>query len=279
MGTSHRHIATIIGQPNWGDVSSAVTSIAKDIDKSKELEDNPPLNLSPSQIKKKQSTYGIRIIRNYHKAVKYLVRAAGGRNNVSSGKSKAIGHAGISVANSLAYAITSAYNEIINNGFDFWLKKKGIDSLNGKTCRDILDTLKEYIELKVVGLDSTSANQALEHVLDILETRMGKNPSNFEIVMNETMTPDGIKDLLDEFFGMYVFSHLSQNFEEKIEYERGSEVQKATMEEIKDLIIDDIKRAKSGRSSAKIDWASQDGAEYIQKEFDRILYILSGNED
>ena len=52
-----------------------------------------------------------------------------------------------------------------------------------------------------------------------------------------------------------------------------------TMEEIKELIMDDIRRNYSGRDASTVDWSSADGQGFIQKEFDRILYILSGNED
>ena len=51
------------------------------------------------------------------------------------------------------------------------------------------------------------------------------------------------------------------------------------MEEIKELIMDDIRRNYSGRDASTVDWSSADGQAFIQKEFDRILYILSGNED
>ena len=52
-----------------------------------------------------------------------------------------------------------------------------------------------------------------------------------------------------------------------------------TMAEIRELIIDDIKIGKLGRSPETIDWASEEGQIFIRKEFDRIIYILSGNED
>ena len=53
----------------------------------------------------------------------------------------------------------------------------------------------------------------------------------------------------------------------------------ATMLEIKEQIIDDIKTGKNGRSVATVDWNSEDGKNFIKSEFDRILFILAGNED
>ena len=53
----------------------------------------------------------------------------------------------------------------------------------------------------------------------------------------------------------------------------------AMMNEIKDLIMDDIQRSRGGRDTATIDWGTEEGKAFIQQEFDRIIYILSGNED
>lgn len=97
--------------------------------------------------------------------------------------------------------------------------------------------------------------------------------------MNNIVASDEIKDLLDEFFGVYIFSFLSQSFAEKLEQEKGTETMSATMSEIKEQIIDDIKTGKNGRSVDSVDWSSEEGRNFIKTEFNRILYILAGNED
>ena len=52
-----------------------------------------------------------------------------------------------------------------------------------------------------------------------------------------------------------------------------------TMNEIRELILDDIQRNLSGSDASRIDWSTAEGEAFIQAEFDRILYILMGNED
>jgi hypothetical protein len=297
MGTSHRHTPTVLGEPNWGNASAAVTSIAGAEEKLDEIEKelegmgNPEdsddnqeneerqtktANASPPpHIVKKQRQLDGQIRRNYHKAVSYLVKAAGGRSKVSSGASRAIGHAGISIANGLV----SVINEIVNNGLSDWLSRRGITSLEGKSCQDVLDLIKNYIEAGVAGLDNTAANEALECVLDDLEAKVGDDLQSLEDVLTALMATDDVKNLLDKFFGMYVFSHLSQDFKEKLEYTKGTKVTNETMNEIKDLIMDDVQRSYGGRDASTIDWGTEDGKTFIQAEFDRILYILSGDED
>lgn len=303
MGTSHRHTPSVAGEPNWGNASAAVTGIAGAENELNELEKelgevvstsegadseendgeqeettSPKKSVSPERrkaITKRQQKLESQIRTNYHKAIRNLVKAAGGSNKVSSGSSKAIGYAGVVIASGLV----SAINSIVKNGLKDWLDRRGITSLEGKSCQDILDLIREYIKAGVAGLDNTAANQALESVLDDIEEKVGEDLENFDKVMSNLMNSEDIRDMLDRFFGMYIFCHLSQDFQEKLEYEKGSKVMNETMNEIKELIEDDIKRCQLGRDAETIDWNSEDGKALIQKEFDRIIYILSGNED
>ena len=295
MGTSHRHTPSVAGDPNWGNASAAVTSIAgaeeklDELDKEQEGADEsessdeqeeedqnkPATPTPPAQIVKRHRQLDSQIRRNYRKAVSYLVKAAGGRHKVSSGVSRAIGYAGVSIAN----GFISAINEIVKNGLKDWLSRRGLTSLEGKSCQDVLDMIRDYIEEDVAGLDNTAANEALEYVLDELEQKIGEDLDSFEKEMNALLASDEVKNLLDKFFGMYIYSHLSQDFKEKLEYEKGTKVANETMNEIKELIMDDIQRSYSGRDASSIDWSTSDGDEFIQAEFDRILYILTGDED
>ena len=128
-------------------------------------------------------------------------------------------------------------------------------------------------------MDNTAANEALECVMDELGGKIGEDIYTFDAAMAGILASNDLKNLLDKFFGMYIFSHLSQNFQEKLEYEKGSKIMNDTMNEIKELIMDDIQRSQGGRDASTIDWRTEEGKAFIQQEFDRIIYILSGNED
>lgn len=296
MGTSHRHTPKVAGDPNWGNTSASVTSIArveKELDeldnelsvrdgtddtsddngnKDDQKESKPSI---PERIAKRQRQLNSQIRRNYHHAVRNLVRAAGGRGKVSSGSSRAVGHAGVV----LAVGLVSAISEIVKNGLSDWLSRRGVHTLEGKSCQDIFDLIREYIRAGVAGMDNTAANEALECVIDELGEKIGEDMDAFDSAMAGVLTSDDLKDLLDKFFGMYIFSHLSQGFQEKLEYERGSKIMNDTMKEIKELILDDIQRIRGERDASAIDWSTEEGKAFIQQEFDRIIYILSGNED
>ena len=168
MGTSHRHKLGVVGQPNWGNVSSSITGLANGVAELDMLDNNPPVNMTPQQKSKRQRTLGTRISQKYHHAIRDLLRASGGRVKVSNGQSRAFGYAGIVIAEGIA----GTFQEIVSNGLIPWLQRNGISSLEEMSCRDILDIIRKYIDNGVTGLDDTAAKEALEHIMDLLESRM-----------------------------------------------------------------------------------------------------------
>lgn len=274
MGTSHRHTPTVKGEPNWGGASKAITALTGVTEKLVALTVNPPEHKSTKQIARLQDQFERQITRNYHKAVGRLIKAAGGRDKVSSGSSRAIGYAGISVIGELV----SSIQEIVSKGLAQWLHQRGV-LLEGKRICDIIDIIRQYVEKEIVGLDHTAANEAMECVLDRLEELLGEDVGKIEDVMSAILTGTDIKNMIDLFFGMYIYSHLSQDFEEKLEYEKGSKAMKYAMDEIKEQILDDIRTGRLGCDVRMVDWSKPEGTAFIKAEFSRILFILQGNED
>jgi hypothetical protein len=275
MGTSHRHTPTVKGEPNWGKSSAAVTALTGAIAGLNELMYNPPADFTSRQIEKRERTLEQRKAHHYRNAVRHLISAAGGRAKVSSGTSQALGRAGVVGIG----GFIATLQDIVTNGLLDWLRQRG-ESLDGKTCRDVIDLIRKYADTEIAGLDSTAANEALECVLEQLQEKMGEDIENIDSILGSLIAGDELKNMLDLFFGMYIFCHLSQNFEEKIEFERGSDAMRNTMTVIKDQILDDIKTCRSGRDVRKIDWSNKsEGDAFIKEEFDRILYILEGDEN
>lgn len=275
MGTSHRHKAGPIGAPNWGATSTAVTIIANNEIAATELENDPSVNMQPEVVARQQSVYLRRIRHQYHKAVRSLVRAAGGRAKVSSGQSRAVGRAGVVWATGLAHA----FQEIAEQGLWTWLTRKGISQGERKSCREILIIIEDFVKDYFAGLDETAASEALEHVMDKVEQKVQGDSAQLEIAFDAIINRDEIKDLVDDFFGMYIYSHLSQDFKEKLEKDKSIEIADGTMEEIKELILDDVHRGVAGRSAERVDWKGPDGENFIKNEFNRIILILTNNED
>ena len=51
------------------------------------------------------------------------------------------------------------------------------------------------------------------------------------------------------------------------------------MEDIKDLIISDIKQGVYGLNSTQVDWNSDEGNQYITEEFNKIISVFVNDED
>lgn len=273
MGTSHRHKPA--GSPNWGKASKAVTQIFKDVNESNELSNNPPKTSSPHKIAKRQSILEERISKCYHHAIRDVVRASGGRSSVVKGSSKVMGHSGVYYAG----VFTSAFQEIAEQGLSSWLKEKGISSIEGMTTQEIIELLSEFMHDYFTGLDDTAAREALEAVNDMVEKKVDQNGGDFDKTLQEIISSELIKDYLDVFFGVYVYSHLSQSFSERLQKTYGLDEANAIMNVIRDLIIDDVKRGINNRPAGQIDWKGNDGKVFICNEFNRIIQILTDNED
>lgn len=273
MGTSHRHKPG--GSPNWGKASNSVTKIANAISKSNELIKNPPKEVTPQRLFKRQTVLNRQINNSYHNVVRNVVRAAGGRGKVSTGSSKVMGRSGIVYAGAWA----SALQEISEQGLETWLEKHGIRTIDGKTIKEVVELLTDFMQDYFTGLDDTAAREALEAVNDMIATKIESNGGDFDKTFQEIVTTEEIKDYLDVFFGVYIFSHLSQAFSERLQKNKGYDEANETMQEIRDLIIDDVKRGAGGRPSGVIDWKGQDGQIFIKKEFDRIINILTDGKD
>ena len=66
---------------------------------------------------------------------------------------------------------------------------------------------------------------------------------------------------------------------EKLEKDKGADIATKTMEEIKELILDDVHRGISGRPASRVDWRGHEGEQFVTEEFNRIILILTNNED
>ena len=289
MGTSQRHSPSVTGQPNWGKSSVSLTAAIKNLEKLEEIiPDNNDdqrsdlaeqiQNLSQSmrytyadkQTQKISNSFN----RNVRNSVKRLIKASGGKKNVSVGKSRALGQAGIAVLGNFINTVL----EIQQDGLDGWLKNKGI-TLEGKKREDIFNILIEACSDKVIGLDETAANQAITEMFEGLKDMMNETFSNIEETLQSILNDQQLQEIIDKFFGVYIFVHLSQNFTEKLEKKYAQEKVDQYMKQIKEQIISDIQEGIHGSKSINVDWNGVEGKKFISEEFNKILNIFDNDED
>lgn len=270
MGTSQRHNPSVTGDPNWGQSSQAITQTAKDVVELESL--NTSDNLSDSQIKR-IDILDKRIHRNISKAVLKLVKASGGKDNIIGGKVNSFGKRGISYG----IGLYDIFRSISEKGLSAWLESKGLD-LRSYNTSEILDILFDYICEPGTTLDDTAANDALRLLFRKIEKEALKLEISIEELLKGHPGMDRIRDYIDEFFGNYIYSHLSQNFTEKLEKKYGIKMTKQIKNEIRRTIIEDVKAGINGKKVSEVDWKGAEGHEFIEKEFSTILKILTPDD-
>ncbi|WP_018343952.1 hypothetical protein [Cytophaga aurantiaca] len=272
MGTTQRISSGVKNEPNWGSLTSSTTSAAKTIENIQEKE-NEKESGTPEQIEKQAKQYANLIKRrdNHIKAIfDRLVRIGGGSKNISSGKSSAIGRAGLRSSKKMATFFSSAGV----NGFESALKEIGFDSLTGKTVQNVIDYLITYCTKDAaVGMDETAANKAICEVLRSIEVNANDDLTNLNSLFSGFADDKMLSDILCNFFGVYIFEYLSERLEERISQIRGEAISKETFDLIKKDIMGRVARLNENRIISNVDWAGEEGKNEIEKIFDSIIKI------
>lgn len=277
MGTSQRISTGVPGEANWGSLSRSITQIAKTVEKEKEEQDE---NSTPSDIKNpttsqeaesQNSDNNLLTKRRAHltNSFRSLVRTAGGASKISKGQSRSLGHAGLKSARKIVSFFVTAGN----SGLATALEEIGFD-LTGKNLRDVLDFLLVYTSDSNSGMDEMAANRATCEILDDLAGKSGNNLEKFEENIKRIANDSGLPDILCDFWGYYIFEHLSQRFYEKITQQRGIEISIDTFKIIKEDILGQVRRLNEKNKVSSIDWKGNQGKNAIENIFNSIIKIL-----
>lgn len=288
MGTTQRINPGVTNEPNWGDLSNSITQLAKTLEQEKKLDDEeakenvedkkenddgkkPVVSDNSKQYKKlldRRTEHIKSMFRN-------LVKTGGGRKAIASGKSSSIGKAGLKSAGKLAGFFTS----VASNGLDKTLTDIGFGSLQGKSFNDVIDYLLIYCSDSNQGMDETAANKASCEIMKEIAAQSDNDVKKYQDLIKELVDGQGLADTLCKFWGLYIFEHLSQRFEEKIQQQKGEEVSKETFKIIKDDILGRVKVLNTQRAVSKIDWNKAEGRKEIEKIFDSIIKIICNEKN
>ncbi len=273
MGTTQRMTPGLPKEPQWGDLSRSITHISKTVEKEAELDNNE--NITSQDEEKQFKKIHDRRSTHLKAAFINLVKTGGGRSKISSGKSASIGKAGKKSAGK----ITSFFTGVGSKGLQQTLDEIGFGSLQGKKFQEVLDFLLVFCSDSNEGMDETAANNASCEIMKELAELSGNDLDEFEMLIKEYVEGTGLADLLCKFWGLYIFEHLSQRFEEKVKQLKGVEIGKETFKIIKDDILGQVKVLNNQRPVAKINWKGNDGQKEIENIFDSVIKIICDEND
>lgn len=279
MGTTQRIGNGVKNEPNWGNLSSSITSVSKAIEELIKLDSNDE---SSSDIPVDNQILDDQIILNkkYKKIVKRrddhiksslrrLVIIGGGASKISKGESKKIGRAGIKTSSKLS----SFFYNVSNHGLGNTLNQLGFSFNDNTTTQDVIDFLTNYCSESNVGMDDIAAKSALCEVLKELDNNSDHNINNFEDLMIKVIDQNLLSNMLCDFFGKYIYEYLWERLEEKLRQSKGFEIAKNTFDSIKKEIRGRVELLNSNRSLSSIDWADEEGKIEIENIFEAILTI------
>lgn len=290
MGTTQRINPGVANEPNWGDLSNSITYVASTVEQERKLEEEEKREEEKEKEREKkeenQQPINTNTTKRYAKienrrgehiksAYRNLVKTGGGRQSITSGKSSSIGKAGLKSANRIAGLLSG----VGTNGIEKTLTDLGFGSLSGKSFKDVIDFLLIYCSESNQGMDETAANKASCEIMKELEVQSANDLTKFQEIVKELVDGKGLADTLCKFWGLYIFEHLSQRFEEKIQQQKGEDISRETFKIIKDDILGRVKVLNTKREVSKIDWKSQDGKKEIQNIFDSIIKIICNEKN
>lgn len=276
MGTTQRISPGIKHQPNWKDLHSSVTNVAKTVEKETAIEQEEKQNIEDKtqadieQIKKKYKTMLISRDKHLKSTYRNLIKTGGGVQNITQGISSSIGKAGIKSSRKIA----NFFSSVGSIGLQNTLANLGFGTLIGKSVENIIDFLVVYCSDTATGMDETAANKASSEVLNQIASESGNDIDKFEQLLKEYVDGNGLSNLLCYFWGYYIFEHLSQRFKEKITQYRGEHVSSETFKIIKDDILGRVRVLNQDRPVYNIDWKGNEGKREIELIFESIINIL-----
>lgn len=282
MGTTQRLIPGVTGEPNWPNLSNAITAIVNTVEKEKELEKQAEKaeesqKDTPSEgnkkiienISRQQAKLSARKNAHYKSALKNLVKTGGGRKSVTSGKSASLGRAGVRTSGRIYRFVTTVYSD----GLEKALKSIGLENIKGKSVEEIIDYLLMYFSDTSSGMDDVAANMASCQVIEMIAAD-AKTADELEANVKELIDGNSLTDVLCRFYGLYLFEHLAQRFQEKISQVKGEELSKETFNMIKEDILGQVKMINADKAVAAIDWKGKEGSDIQEKIFDSIIQLF-----
>lgn len=262
MGTSQSISPGVSGDPNWGQTSSAVSNFANSI----ENEIKNPSLASNQQYNVKRDAKLKNILNRY-------VKAAGGRQNISSGKSAKGGKAAISTAS----AFGGFLNVVANGNLRTYTENKGFSDFATRSKDEVLNFLLEDICGATTNFDEGAAKSALDKLLnELLES--ADSSDDVDQILQEKVAEYGIEHILIDFFGTYIFEHLSQPIQERLFERKGESVCNKTMDEIQKFINSELETIHSTTGITVINWDNPVECEKVSKEIFNNILIVFENE-
>ena len=248
MGTSKSYKATISGQPQWGNLSGAVT----------------------------RSCTGTKVPeKNLKNILSKFTKVVGGSKKAGRGNSKVAGRSGARAAGNLGRFL-GGFSSSGGNLVDT-LQSLGLNNLVGKPAEDIINNLIEYCSGVSNTIDDKAAKEATRKLMEEM-TSGAKTFDELETNLKTALDKDSLQETIIRYFGYYILEHLSVMFYEKLVRDKGKTECSKLFKEIKDFIQSRLKEINRTYPIQNIDWASAEATKTIKNIQEDVLKVFEDED-
>ncbi len=241
MGTSKGYDAPTT--PQWGDLKGKVSRLAKEgrpgSDNSKEI-------------------------------MGQFIRANGGSHGVARN-----GGMGAKSAQAVARNLGSFLSLVSRVGFNEALKQTGLEHLKGKATSDIVLSLIDYFGEDASTIDQVDARNALSQLMDEMFEEV-EGIDGIGQVLEGCSNPDNLTEMLEKFFGYYVYQQFCRSFYERLASKVGNAQADAFLNDILDYIKSEIHVLILDRDITQVDWNGQEGDTICVQVLEKTLDVFGG---
>lgn len=239
MGTSQSVNPSVKNNPNWGDLSRAISAASQ------------IANISDNQL---------------HGIMRHFVNAVGG-SGAGHGRSSTFGRAGIS----RAQRFMSFVSNVQSSGFNDALRQIGITDLENLSVNDFINYLLAYCSDGNSNLDETAANSAMYELLKYLLNNTDSLESIESIFQQADVETQ--HEWLCFFFASYIMEFSSELFSTRIFENDGDRTR--TFLEIRNYIQRSLENLNANRGLQRVNWNGEQGSTIIKNLQTEILEIWS----
>ena len=230
--------------PNWGDLSSAMTTSC---------------DSSTLQTPKLQG-----LLKNF-------VNVLGGATTAGRGGSKVGGRGGIKTAKKIGgffSTFTGSGNDIRQT-----LQSTGLNDIDNKSVADIINHLIEYCSGTASTIDENAAKEAsrlvFEELIDDAETI-----DEVEVNLSNEFNSHTSEEIIIKYFGYYINDLLSKWFYEKLIKDKNEKDCNNLFRQIKDFILERVRDVQKSNKLQNIDWGSNDADRLIKDIQQDVLTVF-----
>jgi hypothetical protein len=239
MGTSQSVNPSVKNNPNWGDLSRAISSASHSA------------NISDNQLQ------GI---------MRHFVNAVGG-SGAGHGRSSTFGRAGVS----RAQRFMSFVSDVQRGGFINALRQIGVTDVANLSVNDFINYLLVYCAEGNSNLDETAANGAMDELLRFILNNVDSVESIENIFQQSSIETQ--HEWLCFFFASYIMEFSEELFSTRIFENEGDRVR--IFKEIRSYIQRSLEDVNVNRGLQNVAWHGEQGTAIIENLQTEILQIWS----